>query len=124
MKLLLSGLLLVLVSSVEVDAQTPIEQLVDDLRQEGYDIDRVQRTWLGRIRVVSRKGPLVREIVIRPATGEIMRDLEKDTSIPVRERDDDDDDDFKEPIVVEEEVEDEDDDDDDDGETPPDDDDG
>lgn len=120
LKLLLSGLMVVLVSAAAVTAQTPIDDLVGDLREEGYDVEKVQRTWLGRIQVISKKGPLVREIVIRPATGEILRDLEKDTSIPVRERDDDDDADFAEPVVVEEEVDD--DDDDDDVEVPDDDD--
>ena len=49
--------------------------VVAQLRGQGYrDID-VERTMLGRVRIVAAKGTRTREIILNPRTGEILRDV-------------------------------------------------
>lgn len=53
----------------------PVEDgIVRQLRQQGFGEIQVSRTWLGRSRIVSRRGELFREIIVNPLTGEILRD--------------------------------------------------
>ncbi|MFL4472196.1 hypothetical protein ACERZ8_20775 [Tateyamaria armeniaca] len=53
----------------------PIEDsVVRQLSEQGFSRIEVSRTWLGRSRIVSRRGDLVREIILNPLTGEILRD--------------------------------------------------
>jgi hypothetical protein len=53
-----------------VDAQ----QVVDQLRDQGYRDIRISQTFLGRTRIVATNSEYRREIVINPATGAIVRD--------------------------------------------------
>lgn len=48
------------------------------LRREGFSITLRQRTLLGRIRFQARKGQVFREVVMDPASGEILRDYSED----------------------------------------------
>lgn len=49
--------------------------LIERLDQDGALILLIQKTWLGRLRVVSTLNGKVREVVISPNTGEIRRDI-------------------------------------------------
>ncbi len=108
-------------------AQTIQDQLVEQLQAQGFTNMQVSRTWLGRVRIMSRRGDLVRELVFNPQTGEILRDLWKtddDDRAPWLFNpdsswfdDDDDDDDYDD-----DDDDDNDDDDDDDDDDDPDDD--
>ncbi|NNU79424.1 hypothetical protein HMH01_03140 [Halovulum dunhuangense] len=51
-----------------------LPQVISQLDEQGFEVIRVQRTWLGRVRVVSRSGEYEREIVYVPSTGEVLRD--------------------------------------------------
>ena len=53
----------------------PVDDIIDEIRSQGFKISRVQRTWLGRVRVVALNDSFRREVVIDPTTGEIRRDL-------------------------------------------------
>jgi hypothetical protein len=65
---------LALAASMSV-AQAPADALVQQLRDQGYVEVDVSRTLLGRIRVVAlTPDGAQREIVLSPATGEILRD--------------------------------------------------
>lgn len=55
-------------------AQTAQQQVVRQLRAQGYRNIRVQRTWLGRVRIVADSRLGRREIVLNPSTGAILRD--------------------------------------------------
>ncbi len=58
-----------------LEAQTITDPVVEQLRQQGYVEFEVSRTLLGRVRVIAlMPGGGRREIVINPATGEILRD--------------------------------------------------
>lgn len=50
------------------------------LRREGYRITYRKRTWLGRVRFKARKGKTIREIVVDPTSGEVLRDYSESVS--------------------------------------------
>lgn len=54
------------------DAAT--RSVVRQLERQGFEITSVSRTLLGRVRVVARRGDVVREIVFDPRNGAILRD--------------------------------------------------
>ena len=55
-------------------AADPVNDIVAEIRAQGFKISRVQRTWLGRVRIISQNATYRREVVIDPTTGEIRRD--------------------------------------------------
>ncbi|MFM2388643.1 MAG: hypothetical protein RLZZ437_198 [Pseudomonadota bacterium] len=99
---LIIGLLAAALLPGSAMAQSYAEQIVQQLRQQGYSGITVSNTWLGRTRIVARSGNGSREIIIDPRTGEILRDLSEggrggqriidDRSGSGSGRDDDDDD--------------------------------
>ena len=56
-------------------AATAADQIVAQLRDQGFSQIEVERTWLGRTRILAQRGDASREIIFNPATGEILRDL-------------------------------------------------
>lgn len=89
--------------------------VLEQLQQQGFVIVDVRRTLLGRVRILANRGTLMREIVLDPRNGQILRDLvtrqgegsPPEPQLPEYEDDDEDDGEGGE--------EEEDDDDDDDG---------
>ncbi|GAB4388951.1 hypothetical protein [Albidovulum sp.] len=53
------------------DAEEIVRQQLAEL---GFTVTSRSRTWLGRVRLEAVRGPLHREVVINPASGEILRD--------------------------------------------------
>jgi hypothetical protein len=53
----------------------PVDDIIAEIREQGFEITRVQRTWLGRVRIIAQNPSYRREVVIDPTTGEIRRDL-------------------------------------------------
>jgi hypothetical protein len=77
---------LVLVGTPHVAAaQSVQDQIVAQLRGQGFSEISLNRTWLGRVRVTAVRDDLRRELVFNPQTGEILRDYWRTT-----EADDDD----------------------------------
>jgi hypothetical protein len=58
------------------DAAT--RSVIRQLERQGFEIISVRRTLLGRVRVLSRRGNLQREIVLDPRNGAILRDYTVD----------------------------------------------
>jgi hypothetical protein len=56
------------------EAATLVDQIVAQLRQQGYRDIQVSRTWLGRSRITASSSSNRREIIVNPRTGEILRD--------------------------------------------------
>ena len=88
-------------------AQTAQDRIVQQLRDQGFDEIEVTRTWLGRVRIVAEEDDTLREIILNPSTGHILRDYWV-------ELDDDDDDDRDENDDEDDDRDDDDNDDDDD----------
>jgi len=58
-----------------VQAQsTPLDFLIASLENQGYEINEVSRTWMGRVIVEAKSATHNREIVLDPYSGEILRD--------------------------------------------------
>lgn len=56
-------------------AATFQDAVVAQLREQGYSDIVVERTLLGRIRIVAVLGDTRREIILNPRTGEVLRDV-------------------------------------------------
>ena len=55
--------------------QTPQDRIISLLDSQGFEIQKLSRTLLGRVRVISVSEDLRRETVFNPATGHILRDI-------------------------------------------------
>lgn len=66
-------LLLTAQTALGDDRITP-EMVNDALEAQGYMVESVTRTLLGRVRIVASLGPVWREIVLDASTGQILRD--------------------------------------------------
>ena len=102
-----SAIVVAIVCSVATPlaAQTVEEAILGQLSDQGFSEFETRRTLLGRIRIVAYGNGLIREIVINPTTGEILRDYwrkeDGDVAVPklvdpsaqTASSDDDDDDD-------------------------------
>ena len=51
------------------------DNIVVQLRQQGFLTIEVKRTWLGRVRILASSADAQREIILNPRTGEILRDF-------------------------------------------------
>ena len=63
-----------LVFGAKADADTISDQVVKNLRAQGFEVVQMDRTWLGRMWILARNDTTQREVVFNPATGEILRD--------------------------------------------------
>ena len=75
-----AGLGVQVLAAVPATAATFVEQVVIQLREQGFSSIKVERTLLGRARIAARRVDGSREIVLNPNTGEILRDLWTSTS--------------------------------------------
>lgn len=89
-RLFITGLTAVMLTAAPALAQTPsvVDQVIAQLKSQGYTKITMGRTFLGRTRIVAQNDEMRREIIINPATGEVLRDYWE-----VEEDDHDDDDD-------------------------------
>ena len=79
MKRLIAISISALVAAGPVSAGTLQDSIVSQLRQQGFTQIEINRTWLGRYRIIAKRRALRREIVINPATGTILRDYWTET---------------------------------------------
>lgn len=75
MKRLGSILLLIFLPMASAQAGPVEDRIVSHLKGYGYTEIEVNRTLLGRSRIVAQKPSALREIVVNPYTGEILRDI-------------------------------------------------
>lgn len=52
-----------------------VADILRELEEDGYTAITVSTTWLGRVRIMARGPRGQREIIVNPATGEVLRDL-------------------------------------------------
>lgn len=67
-------LALAVASPAYSDTASVRDRVIAELRDDGYTEVRISRTLLGRLRFVARRRDAVREIVVNPNTGVILRD--------------------------------------------------
>lgn len=68
------GVVMVLGSVLPGFADVISDRVVANLKAQGFVVIQMDRTWLGRIWILAESKDVRREIVINPATGEILRD--------------------------------------------------
>lgn len=51
------------------------DDIVAQLKAQGFETVEIETTWLGRLRVVATRADGQREIVLNPRTGEVLRDV-------------------------------------------------
>ncbi|WP_127903563.1 hypothetical protein [Solirhodobacter olei] len=56
------------------EAITLAQPVIGALKKQGYTIVSVNTTWLNRVRIRAKNEYVLREIVVSPATGDILRD--------------------------------------------------
>ena len=78
-----------MIGASSASAATPLERVMAQLTQQGFEVTEMERTWLGRIKIEATNGEIKREIVFNRTSGEILRDIWRDLE------DDDDDDSFE-----------------------------
>ena len=61
-------------TSSVAEHHTPTDRVRSQIETQGFTITEMHRTWLGRVRITAVNSQFEREIVFRPATGEILRD--------------------------------------------------
>lgn len=71
----LAGLLWGLIAATPAAAQDHVEDIVSQLREQGFSNIQQESTLLGRVRIMASSGDGQREIILNPHTGEILRDL-------------------------------------------------
>lgn len=76
----MAAALLAMSLTMPARAETIEQSVIRQLEDQGYDAVQVSRTLLGRLFVVATAGDIRREIVINPATGEILRDILREPS--------------------------------------------
>ncbi|MEM8978871.1 MAG: hypothetical protein AAGD04_05265 [Pseudomonadota bacterium] len=74
MRHLLLTALIVLSQSGAVFAQSVQDSVVEQLTAQGFEITKMRRTFLGRVRIEAQSEDLERELVFNPNTGEVLRD--------------------------------------------------
>lgn len=70
-----AGAAMVPLSAVPVLAESYADQVVRQLRAQGYRNIETSRTLLGRARILATRKGMRREIVLDPRSGEVLRDL-------------------------------------------------
>ncbi len=72
---LLAGLATMASGPAWAQQESIIDNVLAQIRQQGFEIIEVRRTLLGRIRVLARRGNQTREVVFDPRNGVILRDF-------------------------------------------------
>jgi hypothetical protein len=78
---LMLGLAVLLTLPRALMAQNAPDQIVKQLHTQGYTTISVERTWLGRTRILASNPEAQREIIVNPTTGEILRDFWKPLAV-------------------------------------------
>lgn len=60
-----------------------VQDMVEELKAAGYTYLEISRTFLGRARIIAYSATEMREVVIHPVTGEILRDLTQSYAGPI-----------------------------------------
>jgi len=74
-----SGVQIVVESARIADRQS-VRNAVADLAAAGFTYVEIHRTFLGRARLVAYSATEVREVILNPTTGEVLRDLAQENT--------------------------------------------
>ena len=96
-KLTLATLLTSLTLASQAVAAPTLDQIIAQLKAQGFTEITVRKTWLGRYRIEAESATQEREVVFNARTGEILRDYWEDVERDEDTRDDQDEDSSETP---------------------------
>ncbi|MEO0487116.1 MAG: hypothetical protein AAF092_14525 [Pseudomonadota bacterium] len=73
-RLLWASAISILTAATPAVAQSVDEEVIRQLRAQGYTEFDVRRTWLGRVRILASVGDEEREIILHPSNGSVLYD--------------------------------------------------
>ena len=65
----------VVIEAPSIAKRQAVQDLVEELKAAGFTYIEIHRTFLGRARLVAFSATEMREIILNPTTGEVLRDL-------------------------------------------------
>ena len=65
----------IVVESAKIADRRYVQDMVAELAAAGFTYIEIHRTFLGRARLVAYSATEVREVILNPTTGEVLRDL-------------------------------------------------
>ena len=65
----------IVVEAPKIAIRQTVQDLVEELTAAGFTYIEIHRTFLGRARIVAYSATEIREVIINPTTGEVLRDL-------------------------------------------------
>ncbi|MGA0540080.1 hypothetical protein [Neotabrizicola sp. VNH66] len=76
----LAGLAALAVAGPALADDDTVDEILRELEEDGYTVITLSNTWLGRVRILASGPRGTREIIVNPATGEVLRDLRRASS--------------------------------------------
>ena len=74
----------VIVTAPSIARRQSVQDLVEDLQAAGFTYIEIRRTFLGRARIIAYSATEMREVVLNPTTGEVLRDLVQESADDIR----------------------------------------
>ena len=65
----------IVIEAPKIAIRQTVQDLVEELKVSGFTYIEIHRTFLGRARIIAYSATEMREVIMNPTTGEVLRDL-------------------------------------------------
>lgn len=65
----------IVIEAPKIAIRQTVQDLVEELNVSGFTYIEIHRTFLGRARIIAYSATEMREVIMNPTTGEVLRDL-------------------------------------------------
>ena len=65
----------IVIESPKIADRQAVQNMIAELKAAGFTYIEIHRTFLGRARLVAYSATEIREVILNPTTGEVLRDL-------------------------------------------------
>ena len=65
----------IVIEAPKIAIRQTVQDLVEELKVSGFTYIEIRRTFLGRARIIAYSATEMREVIMNPTTGEVLRDL-------------------------------------------------
>jgi hypothetical protein len=70
----------VVIEAPKIAIRQTVQDLIEELTAAGFTYIEIHRTFLGRARIVAYSATEIREVIINPTTGQVLRDLAQEST--------------------------------------------
>ncbi|OUS05382.1 hypothetical protein A9Q96_11565 [Rhodobacterales bacterium 52_120_T64] len=70
----------VVIEAPNIAVRQSVQELIEELTAAGFTYIEIHSTFLGRARIIAYSDTEIREVIINPTTGEVLRDLAQESS--------------------------------------------